>query len=333
VVRRGRAVAGVLGLLSAVGCNSILGIDDHSLASDASSSAASESGGGGDDARAEGSVGGDDSAGGGVDATSPESGTDGGAARPNDAGADALRDATTDATTADAGSEGGCSCPVDRPTCAGGQCTVRGPTMVAVGSYYVDSTEVTSAQYQEFLSAKAGDTSGQPSVCAWNTSYAPAAGENPPTDPVTSVNWCDAVAFCTWAGKHLCGAIGGGPLATGSVTDPTMGQWILACGGPNGADEPNPTAVCNASQGTGDLAPVASYTGCEGFYTGLFDLSGNASEWIDSCEGPGADGGATDTCYLLGGSFYDESSYCNQVPTTYPRNGVSYGFGFRCCGG
>ena len=330
MVRRGRAIAGVLGLLSAVGCNSILGIDDHSLASDASSSAASESGGGGDDARAEGSVGGEGSAGGGPDATSPDSG----AARPTDSGTprDASTDVTTGTTAADASSEGGCSCPVDRPTCAGGQCTVRGPTMVAVGSYYVDSTEVTSAQYQDFLSAKAGDTSGQPSVCTWNTSYAPAAGANPPTDPVTSVNWCDAVAFCAWAGKHLCGAIGGGSLA-GSVTDPTRGQWILACGGPNGADEPNPTAVCNASQGTGDLAPVASYTGCEGFSTGLFDLSGNAAEWIDSCEGPGTDGGATDTCYLLGGSFYDESSYCNQVPTTYPRNGVSYGFGFRCCGG
>ncbi len=328
MVRRGRAIAGVLGLLSAVGCvgcNSILGIDDHSLASDASSSAASETGGGGgDDARAEGSVGGDDSA-------------DGGPARPTDAGADAPRDATadvaTDAATTDAGTDGGCSCPVDRPTCAGGQCTVRGPTMVAVGSYYVDSTEVTSAQYQDFLSAKAGDTSGQPSVCTWNTSYAPAAGANPPTDPVTNVNWCDAVAFCAWAGKHLCGAIGGGPLATGSVIDPTKGQWILACGGPNGADEPNPTAVCNASQGTGDLAPVASYTGCEGFDTGLFDLSGNAAEWIDSCEGPGADGGATDTCYLLGGSFINETSYCNQVPDTYPRSGASYGFGFRCCGG
>ena len=45
--------------------------------------------------------------------------------------------------------------------------------MVSVGSFCIDSTEVTERDYTLFLDAKKGDTSGQIAACSWNTSYNP----------------------------------------------------------------------------------------------------------------------------------------------------------------
>ncbi|MCC6217597.1 MAG: hypothetical protein IT376_22250, partial [Polyangiaceae bacterium] len=39
--------------------------------------------------------------------------------------------------------------------------------------FCMDQREVTWAEYDAFLAAKQGDTSGQPPECGWNTGYAP----------------------------------------------------------------------------------------------------------------------------------------------------------------
>jgi sulfatase modifying factor 1 len=351
----------VLGLALVVGicaagaalaaCDQLLNIDDHAVASaDASGSDDGQGGGegavdgpsaipegappgaeGGGDARSDAPAGTD----GGADADATTSG--GGMDSGVDTGGGAGSDGGDAAPSHDAGDAAtGCGpCPINTPTCVSGACMVRGPTMVAVSSFYVDSTEVTSAQYQTFVAAKGGDTSGQPAQCGWNTSYAPAGAANPANYPVTNVNWCDAHAYCAWAGKHLCGAIpGGGPLASALVLDQTKSQFFLACGGPNGGSDPNATPMCNATMGTGDLGPVGSFPGCQGFYTGLFDLEGNAAEWIDSCDKAdgGTDSGAADMCQILGGSYQDETAYCTES-FGYPRGSAAYPFGFRCCAG
>lgn len=342
-----RALLGplLLGAIALSGCNSILGIDDHQLAPDGSSSDAT-TGAGGMDSGGDGAT---TPADGGQDSTATESGADAGVTTTHEGGADATggQDGGLDGMTLDAsgasdasGDAFGCDggCPIDHPTCAGGQCTVRGPTMVQVGGmFYIDSTEVTVAEYQVFLAAKAigagadsgSDTSGQPSVCAWNTAYYDGTPLNPTTWPMTNVDWCDALAYCTWAGKHLCGAIaGGGPIATTSALDQTKSQWFLACGGAGGSSHPNSVDMCNSTGGNGDLIPVATAPSCQGYYAGVYDLEGNAAEWVDSCE----DGGALDNCALLGGSYIDNQSYCTES-FTYPRNELAHPFGFRCCGG
>lgn len=282
---------------------------------------------------------------------SPDPGNEGGKG-PIDASTEAGADATTlEAGTTDAGpcvpSTARCvpsgreacvatqwtssPCPTNTPTCGGsGQCSVRGPTMVKVGNFYVDSTEVTVAQYQAFVTAKDTDTSGQPGVCSWNASYTTSRAPDPDTWPMSYVDWCDAYAYCAWAGKHLCGKIGGGPVAPASALDASQSQWFLACGGPNGNSHPNSTSVCNSSGGNDDVAPVGSFAGCEGFYTGLFDLEGNVAEWVDSCDS--TDAGAADNCHLLGGSYLDNQSYCTEQYAS-PRNDTAHSFGFRCCGG
>ena len=52
--------------------------------------------------------------------------------------------------------------------------------------------------------------------CAWNTNFAAANDAKDAGYPVTGVKQCDAIAFCTWAAKRLCGSTHGGPVDAGS---------------------------------------------------------------------------------------------------------------------
>jgi formylglycine-generating enzyme required for sulfatase activity len=228
------------------------------------------------------------------------------------------------------------ACELGAPRCEGeGECVVRGPALVAVGSFFVDATEVTVGQYGEFLAAKNGDMSGQAAVCSWNSSYwEGSAVMEPAQQPITNVDWCDAAAFCGWAGKRLCGRIGGGPIAPAEVFDPNVHQWYVACGGPNGGTHPNDNPTCNASFGFESVAPVATFPGCEGYFPGLFDLEGNVSEWVDGCEGNSGEG---DVCYVMGGSTLDQTSYCTESSQgdadPWLRSTKIPYTGFRCCSG
>ena len=117
---------------------------------------------------------------------------------------------------------------------AGGCPGSAGPTMVNVGSFCIDSTEVTNAQYAQFLSASVTPQSvtGNPSQCAFNASYVPSS-DWPATGkddvPVVYVDWCDALAFCSWAGKRLCGRIGGGANDYNEHDVAFVSQWYHAC--------------------------------------------------------------------------------------------------------
>jgi len=156
----------------------------------------------------------------------------------------------------------------------------------------------------------------------------------PAEKPIAWVDWCDAAAFCSWAGMHLCGRIGGGPIARADVTDETRSQWYVACGGPGGGVHPNDNPTCNSSQGFTDVAPVATYPGCEGYFPGLFDMEGNVAEWVDGCDG---NTGPADVCYLMGGNITEQQSFCDVVyydgESVYQRDVKAFTFGFRCCSG
>lgn len=255
-------------------------------------------------------------------------GLSGGVAPSSEGGVDGASDAVADGSTIDAP-------PIDAGTAdAEGGCTgTHGPTPVRVGSYCVDATEVTGRDYSEFLAAKAGDTSGQPPGCAWNTSYEPSIARNGEF-PVFGADWCDAFAYCAWAGKRLCGKIGGGPLPAALVSNAFGDEWYRACSKEGTRAYPygntrNPNA-CNGSDRDGGAGPVPVGTlpGCEGGYPGLFDMAGNLWEWVSSCE----DGGATAHCVIHGSSFAAlDNTSCTTTSSPRRDRGGANDITIRCC--
>ena len=112
-------------------------------------------------------------------------------------------------------------------------CPTNGGVMANVGTHRIDKTEATIREYGAFLrmfpDAGAVEASDQPAYCRWNTD--PRHGDfiNGDVKPVTEVDWCDAFAFCRWAGKRLCGGRKGGPVPFDRSTDPSDSQWQYAC--------------------------------------------------------------------------------------------------------
>jgi sulfatase modifying factor 1 len=244
----------------------------------------------------------------------------------------------------------------------------RGPAMVFIASpaFCIDSTEVTNGHYEAFLEAEKADPipflQSLPAACrVWKSSFTPDTELSPwpqpaarREHPVVSVDWCDAWAFCHWAGKRLCGQRGGGALVHGgnepkneftSADDFTMSEWAYACtaGGTRtypygGTYDPKScnTGRTGAANETYMLTKAAGSTPtCEGGYPGLFDLSGNVEEWLDGCT---ANSGAADSCAVVGGSLFAQSAgvaaeetACTSSSYGSPRNDVYLLRGFRCC--
>ncbi len=265
-------------------------------------------------------------AGGGAAGTSGMGGAAGASGTGGSGGTSASGGTGGSGATGGAGGTGGC------PT------GVPGPALVDVnGAYCMDATEVTNAQYKAFLDTTPA-TSGQDAWCSWNTTYTPSTGwpaAGIESYPVAYVDWCDAYAYCSWAGKRLCGKIGGGANGYADFADATKSEWFNACSAGGAKTYPYGNtydgAKCNGID-YGASAPIAVATapGCEGGYPGLHDMSGNVMEWEDSCAGTGA----TDWCRLRGGGTNGGATgiTCN-LDQPFFRNYVASNIGFRCCSG
>jgi formylglycine-generating enzyme len=253
-------------------------------------------------------------------------------------------------TAGTAGTGAVSSCPVGLP----------GPPLLEITSpggdtYCIDRTEVESGTYADFLDTSP-DVADQTGECTWNTSFAPemSADCDPlPFDPdgepsaaVSCVDWCDAKKFCEWAGKELCGGFDGSAVAPTSFADAEVDAWYHACS-MNGANEfpygDTYEDITCAGLDSDETGPVrsSSYPDCEGGYPGLFGMSGNVSEWEDSCD---ASNGASDGCLHRGGGYFDyelppESLRCNSsganddtpTPAVAPRDMRRNSIGIRCC--
>jgi len=271
-----------------------------------------------------------------------------------DGGSDAMTDASFEASADVSASDVG-SDTVDAGPCP----SLHGPAMVFVptssGGFCIDSTEVTTTDYAEFVTAVGlGAPVAAPAdgVCQWNTSVVPmnngsynctpdwTDSQMHPNRPIACIDWCDAYAYCAWAGKRMCGAIDGGVLAFASVINPTN-QAYVACS--KNATQTFPygsTYVkgnCNTKDlyegGTPMVGDVGSFTSCVGGFPGLYDMAGNVEEWLDSCNVQN-EGGANDNCHENADSFnYVPSqgyAHCDNTDSDY-RNLRSWDIGIRCC--
>ena len=157
---------------------------------------------------------------------------------------------------------------------------------VELDAFYIDQHEVTNAEYEAFVTA-----TGHPSPRGigytavyelLKNDYEPwdDPGFNHPNQPVTTVTWFDADAYCKWAGKRL----------------PTEAEWEKAARGglegaryPWGDAEPDNTTANfadsqtefewrspNVNDGYLFTAPVGTFQP-NGY--GLFDMAGNVWEW------------------------------------------------------
>lgn len=241
---------------------------------------------------------------------------------------------TTDATTTDAttGPALPCADVCGTPGC--GACP--DVDMVPQPGFAIDARETANAHYEQFLAAGV-DPATQPAECAWNTDFTPTVWPLPADAadlPVVNVDWCDARAYCEWSGRRLCGGIGGGASPFGAIVDPLLDQWYRACSGGLGLIYPYGSAydahICNGKE-AGAGAPVASgsFTDCHGETPGLFDLSGNVWEWVDSCDG---EQGPGDQCLRRGGSFFSVAVdlRCDLMSKRSRDTALDH-VGVRCC--
>lgn len=133
---------------------------------------------------------------------------------------------------------------------------------VNVGSFYIDTTEVSNAAYLAFCNA----TGAQPPKDALAN----------PDLPVVNVSFPEAQAFARWAGKRL----------------PKPEEWEKAARGTQGqslpwGEDPDPSHANLGGSGSAEsLQPVRSHSGGASPF-GVLNLIGNAWEWVDAPAVPG----------------------------------------------
>jgi eukaryotic-like serine/threonine-protein kinase len=133
---------------------------------------------------------------------------------------------------------------------------------VTVRPFLIDETEVTNAQYQQFV-----DTDKHQPPSHWRDGHF-ADGED--TYPVINVSWDDAAAYAKWASKRL----------------PTEEEWEFAARGTDGrlypyGNDHKSNYSSSADDSAPQLRPVKSYDAGRSPF-GVYGMAGNVLEWTAS---------------------------------------------------
>jgi formylglycine-generating enzyme required for sulfatase activity len=143
---------------------------------------------------------------------------------------------------------------------------------VFVDTFFIDKFEMTNGRYLEFVTAtghRVPQNSKNPTRNLWQGDAIP---DSLTDRPVINVDWFDAEAYCTWAGRRL----------------PTEAEWEKAAKGtadrrfPWGNVEPTIKHL-NFNQrwiGEKTLMPVGSYEAGKSPF-GAYDMAGNVWEWVN----------------------------------------------------
>ena len=175
--------------------------------------------------------------------------------------------------------------------------------VVRLSEYYISKCEITNAQYARFCKETGTARPPEPRG-ALRGSF-----DRHPNQPVFSISWDEARAYCQWLGT--AGSSHFGDL-------PTEAQWEYAARGQRGGrypwgDTPPNSRLARSGQPleAGPVAVGSSYLGAGPF--GTFEQAGNVAEWcldwfgrypkgevkdpLGAATGPGR--------VLRGGAFYD----------------------------
>ncbi|MGC4088082.1 MAG: SUMF1/EgtB/PvdO family nonheme iron enzyme [Polyangiaceae bacterium] len=222
---------------------------------------------------------------------------------------------------------------------------------------WIDEIEVTVEQYARWQSAVAAEAVvWEPTWCPWKTTRSepasnpddacvatlPAFDSQPfaSRKPIRCVDFCDAEAFCRWAGKRLC--YDGSGLGTQAPRGVPK-EWNDACSnglstiypwGNDGAAEHCNTSKMGAAcvNGGGSCGPLAvgQSPACS-TASGVKDLLGNVAEWVFSCNYVDPTRPLEPTgCLTRGGSYAVPLQTCN-VESTLANDTRTAELGFRCC--
>src|SRR5262249_5442930 len=132
--------------------------------------------------------------------------------------------------------------------------------------FCIDATEVSNAQYAQFLAGGSPTTA----LCS-QSNHTPTTWPAADNLPVVGVDWCDAYDYCAWADKHLCGAVDGGHGRAGDYTNADVSLWYRACTKDNDGLHVWPFGdtydgqYCNGLElDAGKMLPVGSLPRCVG---------------------------------------------------------------------
>jgi formylglycine-generating enzyme len=213
----------------------------------------------------------------------------------------------------------------------GGPAHIYIPSKNNIPAFCIHATEVTVGQYRDFVKSEPALNAGP--NCGFNTDANAPASDEEPELPVTNVDWCDANAFCSWIGGTLCGKADGSLSAF--VGGASENAWLLACSAHGTKKYPYGNAFSTTACNLGTvLAPVRVSDQCVGGYPTLYDMGGNADEWLGSCDTQGATTQCTTTIQLGIGS---PGTPATGRVCTEGYNGAeaitkkSPNLGFRCC--
>jgi eukaryotic-like serine/threonine-protein kinase len=175
---------------------------------------------------------------------------------------------------------------------------------IYLDAFWMDQTEVTIAQFQDFVNATQYQTNAELGCCdgdnkqvggfvftpfvsfadraSWRLPEGPGGAPALPRRPVVQVSWNDANEYCLWAGRRLPTEAEWDKAARG--TEGLIYPWgnnfdgsrVNFCDESCGADWRNTTI----SDGYGRTSNVGFYKrGASPF--GLLDMSGNVWEWVN----------------------------------------------------
>ena len=199
-----------------------------------------------------------------------------------------------------------------------------------LGSFRLDSTEVTNAAYRALAARPAITGVTMPSY----PKVAPLKTGDRPDHPVAYVDWYEARAFCRFMGKQLPTSLqwekaarGGESLdVAGRRKNPRPRRNLPWVGGPS---EPGRANLAGTADGYAGTAPVGSFPRGASPY-GILDLAGNVWEWTASKPPQPERGGMR---VIRGGGFEAEPAdelHTIAFENVRNRRYLSFDTGFRC---